>query len=124
MVLFRLIAFALAAFALAGCCASVTGCPAALPADLAVWDGRATTQDDGTLPEQQPTPSTKRPKAKVTTTPFKQAGEYAKPNSDQYWAEKEAAERDADAKLAQQLKICRGCSSPGRDDDATGNAAR
>jgi hypothetical protein len=129
MSFFRLIVFALAGLALAGCCASGTGCPVAMPANLAAWDGQGNQADDGAPPPEEgvlPRPASKkkaaRAKTEIIVGPVTAA--HAGPQSDQWWAEKEAAEQADDARLARQLKICSDCLSPVREDDTLGGAKR
>jgi hypothetical protein len=133
MLFTRLTAFALIAFALAGCCASGTGCPVSLPADLAAWDGQGVRPDDGAAPPKADTasrPASKkriaRPKTEIIVGPVSPASADAKPQMEQWWAEKEAADKAADAKLTRQLKICSDCLPPSRsrDDDAVSSARR
>ena len=46
----RLMVFVFAGVALAGCCASGTGCPVALPSELASTDGLVSSRDDNMSP--------------------------------------------------------------------------
>jgi hypothetical protein len=62
-----------------------------------------------------------RSKTEVAIGAIANARADAEPPSEQGWAQEAAAGRDADAKLAKQIMICRGCL-PARDDDATGSA--
>ena len=54
------------------------------------------------------------------------AASTVKPHSDEWWARKEAEDRDADKALTRKLIICRGCSSssPTTDEGATGSTPR
>jgi hypothetical protein len=119
MVLSRLIVFVLAAVALAGCCASGTGCPVSLPPDLATSDGLVSTPDDGMQPAEPSMGKTRRSKAAYMTEPGMEPRKDARPNSKQSFAEKDAADQAADAELTRHLKICSGCGPSGRDDMAT-----
>jgi hypothetical protein len=121
MMLSRLIVFVLAAGALAGCCASSNGCYVAVPGIPTAWDGAGARPDDGAPPRRQSTARMARSKTEVVIGPIANASGEAKPPSEQVWAQQQAADRDADAKLAKRLMICRGCL-PARDDDATGSA--
>jgi hypothetical protein len=121
MMLARLIVFVMAAGALAGCCASSRGCYVAVPGIPTAWDGTGTPPDDGARPRRQMTGRMARSKAEVAIGPIANARAEAGPRSEPDWPQHEGADREADAKLAKQLMICRGCL-PERDDDATGSA--
>jgi hypothetical protein len=129
MMLARLIVFVLAAAALAGCCASSGGCYVPVPGVPTAWDGagvqpsEGARADDGAPPRRQSTARTARSKTEVIIGPITNAREEATPRSEQEWAQKEAAERDADARLTKRLMICRDCL-PARDDDVSGSARR
>jgi hypothetical protein len=111
--------FVLAATALAGCCASGTGCPVSLPPDLATSDGLVTMPEDSP-PPADPSPTTKkvRSKPKMAAETMGTSGD-AKSDPDRAYAEQQAAEQAADAELTRHLKICSGCASSGRDTRAT-----
>jgi hypothetical protein len=123
MVLFRLSVFAAAATLLAGCCASSSGCYVAEPGIPTAWDGAGARPDDAAPPRRQSTARMARAKTEVSIAPIANARAEAGPSSERDWAEKEAADRDADARLTKQLMICRGCL-PEREDDATGSTRR
>jgi hypothetical protein len=129
MMLARLIVFALTAAALAGCCASGNGCYVPVPGVPTAWDGAGTRPseggrpDDGVPPRRQAAARRARPNTEVIIGPITSAREEATPHSEQEWAQKEAADRAADAKLTKQLMICRDCM-PARDDDVSGSASR
>jgi hypothetical protein len=109
MMLPRLIVFVLAAGALAGCCASSSGCYVAVPGVPTAWDGAGARPDDGAPPPRQSTTRMARSKTEVVIGPIANARADAEPPSEQRWAQEAAGDRDADAKLAKQLMICRGC---------------
>jgi hypothetical protein len=121
MMLPRFIVFVLAAGALAGCCASSSGCYVAVPGIPMAWDGAGARPDDGAPPRRPSTKRMARSKTEVAIGAIANARADAEPPSEQGWAQEAAAGRDADAKLAKQIMICRGCL-PARDDDATGSA--
>jgi hypothetical protein len=123
MMLPRLIVFALSAGALAGCCASSSGCYVPVPGIPTAWDGAGARPDDGAPPRRPSTARMARSKTEVVIGPIANARADAEPPSEQKWVQEEAADREADAKLAKQLMICRGCL-PARDDDVTGSARR
>src|SRR4051794_23362360 len=102
MALHRLIVFVFAAVALAGCCASGTGCPASLPPELATSDGLVSSRDDGMRVDE---PSMgDRSKAAMMTEPGKNTRRSARSNANQSFDEKEAMDREADAELTRHLK--------------------
>jgi hypothetical protein len=117
------IALFFSAIALAGCCASGTGCYAPVAGTPVAWDGLGPPPDDqpqvvterGVI-EDQP----RRP-AKTVVRPAGSgiAASGIKPHSDQWWAQKEAEDRDAEKALTRKLVICRGCSSSTKEDEAT-----
>jgi hypothetical protein len=122
MTLFRCIAFAAAAVALAGCCTSSDGCYVAVPGVPTAWDGAGPRPSDGidprdgAPPRRQSAARVARPKPEVILGPITDAngaartGEAKTPSEkEKDWAQREAADREADAKLARQLMICRDC---------------
>ena len=108
----RSIALLFAGFALTGCCASGTGCNTPTPGVPLAWDGlgEAPTANDGQGGENL----LKRRVARnheiivgpLTETPPQSD---AKSRSEDQWTLLPAEDRDADAKLARQIKICRDC---------------
>jgi|GEM_PF-1647706 len=117
------------AIALAGCCASGTGCYAPVAGTPVAWDGLGPPPDDqprvvterGMIDDQP-----KRP-AKTVARPANggTAASGIKPHSDQWWAQKEAEDRDAEKALTRKLVICRGCSSSStKEDEATSSVRR
>jgi hypothetical protein len=103
MALNRLIVFVFAAVALAGCCASGTGCPAPLPPELATTDGLVSSRDDGFQPG---VPSIAVGESK---------GRMARSKANRSFAEQDAMDQEAAAELTSHLKICNGCGASGRD---------
>jgi hypothetical protein len=114
MILPRLIVFVVAAIALAGCCASGTGCPVSLPPDLATSDGLVSSQDNGMRPDEPSMGKTGRSNSAMMTQPGMEPRKNAKQNAERSYEEQVAADRDADAELTRRLKICSGCGPSGR----------
>jgi hypothetical protein len=135
----RCMAFVAAALALAGCCTSGDGCYVADPAIPTAWDGQGTRPGNGTggEPRHASTSRVARSKTEIIVGPIEDApGQAAlasdKPASrqlqsgkspsdkapadkaqlDKQWAQDQAADQAADARLAKQLQICRNCTSP------------
>ncbi|HEY3793168.1 MAG TPA: hypothetical protein VGM09_15145, partial [Bradyrhizobium sp.] len=119
------IALLFSAIALAGCCASGSGCYAPVAGTPVAWDGLGPPPDDqprvvtekGVI-EEQPKRAAKpvvKPNGGGT------AASAIKPHSDEWWAQKDAEDRDAEKALTRKLIICRGCSSSStKEDGATG----
>lgn len=131
------IAFLCCVVALGGCCASGSGCYAPATGSPVAWDGLGPSPDLASLPDDEPAvvadragASENRAKKPAKTVVRPTAGATAastvKPHSDEWWARKEAEDRDADKALTRKLIICRGCSSssPTTDEGATGSAPR
>jgi hypothetical protein len=123
----KCVAFLFAAIALAGCCVSGNGCSVPLPGTLVAWDGlgSAPTETSGAT-EYRPRQKS-RPKKEIVIGPIGEgaATSDAGPQSHEWWAQREAADRAAESALTKKLIICRGCSPPpARDDDATGSVPR
>jgi hypothetical protein len=123
------IALLFSAIALAGCCASGSGCYAPVAGTPVAWDGLGPPPDDqprvvtekGVI-EEQPKRAAKpvvKPNGGGT------AASAIKPHSDEWWAQKDAEDRDAEKALTRKLIICRGCSSSStKEDGATGTVQR
>ena len=128
MMFSRLIVFAFTAAALAGCCASGNGCYVPVPGVPTAWDGAGTRPSEGGRPDDAAPPRPQaarraRSNTEVIIGPITSAREEATPHTEQEWAQKEAADRAADAKLTRQMMICRDCM-PARDDEVSGSASR
>ena len=132
MVCFRQIAFILAMLALAGCCASGSGCYVPVAGVPTAWDGAGAQPGEGTATRRQ---RAARPKTEIIVGPVARASGEAKPQAaaspfgasgsevseaDKSWAQKEAADREADARLTRQLMICRDCLPSAAGTDAVG----
>jgi hypothetical protein len=101
-------AFLFAAFALAGCCVSGNGCSVPSPAGTPLaWDGLGSPPAENEA-EQKPKRAS-RPKTDVVGSPMATAQADHKSQAQDRWAREEAEDRNADAKLAKQLMICRSC---------------
>jgi hypothetical protein len=116
MALSRLIVFVMAAVALAGCCASGTGCPVTLPPELATSDGRVPVPDDDMQPAEPSMGKSGRSKSAYMIDPGMDSRRDTRPK--RTFAEQDAADQAADAELTRHLKICTGCGTSGRDDMA------
>jgi hypothetical protein len=107
--IFRCVAPLFSAFALAGCCVSGNGCFAPYPgtpvAEREAPISRSADVDDYKLKRKL------SPKPEVTAAPLdaSSAQRNAMAQSGDQWEQEQAADREADAKLSSQLKICRGC---------------
>ena len=129
------IAFLFCAIALGGCCASGSGCYAPAngiagrlgrpraPPDLARFrtSSPGSSRTAAGVSEdhaKKPAKTVVRPSGGAT------AASAAKPHSDEWWAKKEAEDRDADKALTRKLIICRGCSSSSPRTDDSGNRQR
>jgi hypothetical protein len=114
----KFIALLIAGAALSGCCASGTGCsttPTASSVPIA-WDGLGEAPSANDEPGEQK--SSKRRTARnreiilgplnATQPKQTQAGPDAKARYDE-WTRLPSEDRETDARLARQLKICRDC---------------
>jgi hypothetical protein len=107
----RCIALVFSAIALAGCCTSSNGCYSPVAAGApAAWDGLGPiAAGDG---ESDPKPKPRAPqKHEIIVGPLNAtvAPPDAQPQAKESWAQQQAADQEADAKLNSQLKICHGC---------------
>jgi hypothetical protein len=106
----RFIVFALAALALAGCCASSSGCYVAMPGVPTAWDGDGPRPDDGEAAPRKKSVKRARSPAAIVGALADAHGEVVPPTD--VFAAEDAANRDADARLMRKLMICRGCLPP------------
>jgi hypothetical protein len=106
----KCIAFLAAALLLANCCALGSGCAPAAVTPLA-WDGlgSAPTEDDQTV-ELRPKKHARANRENVVN-PVRDAPTEAnrKPQSNDSWEEKHAADLAEEARLKRKLIICRNC---------------
>jgi hypothetical protein len=108
----RCVALVFSAMTLAGCCTSGGGCdaPAAAGAPLASDGlGEPIAAGDG---DSDPKPRSRaRQKHEIIVGPLNAAvaPSDVQPQAKDGWAQQQAADQEADAKLNSQLKICHGC---------------
>ena len=113
----KCVACVFAAVALASCCASGTGCYAPMTGSQVAWDGLGPAPKETAMVR-----NSSRPKKGIAAGPIGDVPGEPRPQAKLEWEQQEAADRADEAKLAKQLKICRGCSPPpSRNDDATGS---
>ena len=108
----RLMVLLLAGTALAGCCASGTGCSTPTGGAPIAWDGlgEPPTENAGPGEEKRPAKRKVARNREIILGPLNGAA----PQSDakaQYdnWERRPNEDAEADARLARQTKICRGC---------------
>jgi hypothetical protein len=105
------IALFVAMAALAGCCASGTGCYTPVPGIPIASDGlTAGASGDGSEDRPKLT-SSHKPRHEIIVGPLNDssAESDSKVQTKDRWTQEQAADRDADAKLTKQLLICRNC---------------
>jgi hypothetical protein len=104
----RGIALLFGAFALAGCCASGQGCYA--PVSSASFQFEPPEPVSRTAEHEELSKRISH-KSQIIVEPLNPTVEQrnAFAQSGDKWEEEQAADREADAKLSSQLKICRGC---------------
>ena len=107
----KLLALLIASVALSGCCASGTGCSTTTPGAPIAWDGlgEAPTANDAPGEQKQPKRRTARNR-EIILGPLNEATPKsdAKARYDE-WTRAPNEDAEADARLARQTKICRGC---------------
>lgn len=117
----KLIAFAFAAIALAGCCTSGTGCYTPVASSPAEWDGLNGPPND----EAPKTTPRRKKEIAVAIQPKGNTEIVSRPQTKEEWAQQQAADRADEARLTKKLKICTGCSAaPEKADDATDSIRR
>jgi hypothetical protein len=94
--------------ALAGCCASGSGCYAPTPGAPVAWDGLGSRPSENVY---QHVPRRSRPNREIIVGPLNEAKAASEPKSQpgDRWTQEEAASLEADKKLTKQLKICTSC---------------
>jgi hypothetical protein len=97
------------AFALASCCVSGNGCYAPVPGTPVAWDRSEPVSRIADVDDYKPIKRVSQPE--IIAAPLNGTVEQrnAMAQSGDQWEQEQGADRDADAKLARQLKICRGC---------------
>jgi hypothetical protein len=108
----KLLALLIACSALTGCCASGTGCSTQTAGAPIAWDGLGeppTANDAPGEPKQPPKRRTARNR-EIILGPLNGAPppSDAKARYDE-WTRQPNEDAEADARLARQTKICRGC---------------
>jgi hypothetical protein len=96
----KCIALLFAAVALAGCCFSGNGCYAPVAEAPAAWDGLDPAPTEN-VDEYKPKRNSRRNTAAARPDPGTE--------SNDQWSQEQAADREADAKLRKQLRICSSC---------------
>jgi hypothetical protein len=121
MMISRVVALLFGAFALAGCCMSGQGCYAPISTAPFAFEPSAPASDaDLDAPRKkvaQKLPAQKLPVQKLSDQKPSDNGlpngtaaqRNAMAQDGGSWEDEQAADREADAKLSSQLKICRGC---------------
>jgi hypothetical protein len=120
MMISRVVALLCGAFALAGCCMSGQGCYA--PISTAPFAFEPSAPGDADLDAPRKKVAQKLPAQKLSDQKFpaQELSANGLPNGTAAqrnamaqdggnWENQQAADREADAKLSSQLKICRGC---------------
>jgi hypothetical protein len=119
----RWLSLILMAVSLSGCCGLGTGCAVEPSARLLAWDGLG--PDISNRP-QKPSIRIVRSKppviiaAKLEQSHKEEELAALPKNSPEWWSLHDQVEAEADAKLAKNLIICRGCF-PANADDRTGS---
>ena len=113
----RIMVLLVAGFALTGCCASGTGCATTTPGTPIAWDGLGEPPTANDAPGEEPRPA-KRKTARnreillgpLNNAPPREASARsdAKARYDD-WTRQPNEDLEADARLARQTKICKGC---------------
>jgi hypothetical protein len=122
MMITRIVALLCGAFALAGCCMSGQGCYAPISTAPFAFEPSAPSDADFDAPRKKVAQ-----KSAVQKLPIQDVSANGLPNGTAAqrnamaqdggqgehdggkWQDQQAADREADAKLSSQLKICRGC---------------
>ena len=114
----RIMVLLVAGSALTGCCASGTGCSTTQTAGAPIaWDGlgEPPTADDASGEEKRPQKRRTARNREILLGPLNDAppretaaGSNAKARYDE-WTRQPNEDAEADARLARQTKICKGC---------------
>jgi len=108
----KLLALLIAATALTGCCASGTGCSTTTPGTPIAWDGLGEPPTANDAPGEEKRPAKRRTARNraIILGPLNDATAQsdAKARYDE-WTRQPNEDVEADARLARQTKICRGC---------------
>jgi len=97
-----------------------------LPGTPTAWDGLGPPPTETAQPTEYRPRKNARPKKEIIIGSIGNAPADSdpRPQSEEAWAQQEAADWDADAKLTKQLIICRNCLPEPALDDATGRTKR
>ncbi len=108
--IFRCVAMLFGAFALASCCVSGNGCYAPVPGAPIALEREAPVSSSADIDDFKPRRKIS-PKPEIVAAPLdaNSPQRNAMAQSGDRWEQEQAADREADAKLSSQLKICRGC---------------
>jgi hypothetical protein len=126
MMISRGVALLFGAFALAGCCMSGQGCYAPISTAPFAFEPSAPDGDAGLDAPKRKLAQKVSQKPAVQKLPIQDLSANGLPNAtpaqrnamaqdggqsgqDGKWEDQQAADREADARLSSQLKICRGC---------------
>ena len=108
----RFMVLLVAGTALAGCCVSGTGCSTPTAGGPVAWDGLGEAPTENVAPGEERRPAKRKVvrSREIVLGPLNGAA----PQSDakaQYdnWERRPNEDAEADARLARQTKICRGC---------------
>jgi hypothetical protein len=95
--------------ALAGCCASGSGCYGPTPGTPIAWDGLGSRPSEN-VGQYEPRRNSRRNR-EIIVGPLNEAKAPPEPKSqpDDRWTQEQAAALEADKKLTKQLKICNSC---------------
>ena len=110
--LIKLLALLIAGTALTGCCASGTGCATPTAGTPIAWDGlgEPPTANDVPGEERQPAKRKTARNREIILGPLNGAPAQSDAKA-QYddWTRRPNEDAEADARLARQTKICKGC---------------
>ncbi|NOJ41355.1 hypothetical protein [Bradyrhizobium australiense] len=108
---FKLLALLIAGVALSGCCASGTGCSTQTAGAPIAWDGLGEPPTSNEEPGEDRRPKRRTARNReIILGPLNEAPPKSDPKA-RYdeWTRQPTEDAEADARLARQTKICRGC---------------
>ena len=109
----RFMVLLVAGSALTGCCASGTGCVTTTPGTPIAWDGlgEPPTANDAPGEEKRPAKRKTARNREIILGPLNGAAPAQSDAKARYdeWTRQPNEDAEADARLARQTKICRGC---------------
>jgi hypothetical protein len=123
--IFKCIAFLVAALMLANCCALGNGCAPESGA-LIAWDGLGTAPANNTQPVELRSKTPARPPREIILSPLDAAAAEPKSNVQKdSWEQQQDADQADEARLKRKLLICRTCLAGGSErGDATDSVRR